>query len=93
LVQVDFHFADRVGLRGIGNGVGEDFVNAVDVAQEQAFRAVEFVIFDVIAEGAELLEHFADDGFGANVFLADPGMAVSEKIEGGVNEFAARLWV
>ena len=68
-------------------------MDAGEVAQEETLGAVEFVIPDVIGERPERFEHFACDGFGADVFLSDPGMAVGEGVEGGVDEFAFGLGV
>ena len=48
---------------------------------------------ELVGEGAVVFEHFADDAFGADVFLADPGVAVGEEVEGGVDEFAAGFGV
>lgn len=87
-VEVDLHFADLVGFCGIWNGLGEDFVDAGEVAEEQSFRALEFVDLDVIGEGPVVLEHFPHDGFGADVFLSDPRVAVGEGVEAGVDELA-----
>jgi hypothetical protein len=84
--KVEFEFADGLGFGGVGHRLGQDFVGAGEVPEEETFGALQFVIADVIGEGTERLEHFAGDGFGVDVFLADPGMAVGEGVEGGIDE-------
>ena len=91
--QVEFHFAHRVVLGGVGHGLREDLVDAVQVPQQDAFGALQFVVADVIGEGAERLEHLARDGLGPDVLLADPRMLVGKGVEGGVDELAVRLRV
>ena len=63
------------------------------MAEQQPLRTLEFVVADVVGEGAEVLEHLPRDAFRADVLLTDPRMLVGEGVEGGVNELAVRLGV
>ena len=91
--EVKFHFPDGVILGGVGDGLREDLIDAVQVPQQHAFGPLEFVVADVIGEGAERLEHLPRDGFGPDVLLAHPGMLVRKGVEGRVDELAVRLGV
>ncbi len=86
--EPSFEFLEGFGFGGVGDGLGEDFVDAAEVAEEDALGAMEVVVVDVVGKAAEVLEHFAGDGFGADVFLADPGVGGGEVVEGVVDEVA-----
>ncbi len=86
--QVKFHLAHLIVLGRIGHGLREHFENAVEVAQQDALGALQFVVANVIGEGAERLKHLTRDGLGTDVFLAHPRMPVGEGVEGGINKFA-----
>lgn len=73
--------------------MGEDLEDCGEVAEENAFDAVEVVVFDVVSEAAEVFEHFAGDAFGADVFGADPWVEIGEGVEGAVDEIAAGFGV
>ena len=68
-------------------------MHAGKIAQQNALGALQFVVADVIGEGAERLEHLARDGLGIDVFLAHPRVAVGEGVEGGIDEFAVGLGI
>ena len=80
--QVELHLPHRVGLGAVGHGLAEHLVDAVQVPQQHALGALQFVVADVIGERAELLEHLAGDGLGPDVLLAHPRVLVGEGVEG-----------
>ena len=70
--EIKFHLAHLVVLGRVGNGLRQHLENAVQMAQQHALGALQFVVADVIGEGTERLEHLARDGFGPDIFLARP---------------------
>ena len=86
-------FVEVLGFGGVGDGLGEDFVDLAEVAEEDGFGALELVGFDVVFEGLVVLDHLAGDGLGFDVFAAEVGVAEFEGVEGGVDEFGAGLGV
>lgn len=91
--QVGLHLAHRIVLGGVGDSLGQDLVNAVEMAEQEALRTLKLVDLDVVRKGPELLEHLPGDGLGADVLLADPRVFVREGIEGFVHELATRFGV
>jgi len=88
-----FHFVDGGGFERGWDGLGEDLEDGGEVSEENAFDAVEVVVFDVVSEAAEVFEHFAGDAFGADVFRADPWVEIGERVESAVDEIAAGFGV
>ena len=88
-----FGFVEVLGFRVIGDGLGEDFVNLAEVAEQDGFGALDLVGFYVVLEGLVVLDHLAGDGLGPHVFAAKVGVAELEGVVGGVDEFGAGLGV
>lgn len=86
-------FVEVLGFGAGGDGLGEDFVNLAEVAEEDGFGALEFVGFDVVFEGLIILYHLPRDGLGLDVFAAEVGVAEFEDVKSGVDEFGAGLGV
>ncbi len=84
-------FVEVLGFRGGRDGLGEDFVNLAEVAEEDGFGAFELIGFNVVFKGLVILDHLAGDGLGFDVFAAEIGMAEFEGVEGGVDELGTGL--
>ena len=84
-------FVEVLGFRGVGYGLGEDFVNLAEVAEQDGFGALDLVGFHVILEGLVVLDHLAGDGLGFDVFAAEVRVAELEFVVGGVDEIRAGL--
>ena len=84
-------FVEVLGFGVVRDGLGEDFVNLAEVAEEDCFGALELVGFDVVFEGLIVFYHLAGDGLGLDVFAAGVGVAAFEGVEGGVDEFGTGL--
>ena len=91
--QERLSLVEVLGFCGVGDGLGEDFVNLAEVAEEDGFGAFEFVGFHIVLEGLIVLDHLAGDGLGFDVFAAEIGVAEFELVEGGVDEFGSRFGV
>jgi hypothetical protein len=67
--------------------------DAVDVAQEYAFGPVQIIPADIVAERAVSLEHLADNRFGPDILLVDPGVMVAEVVEVRLDKLLVGLGV
>ena len=92
-LEEGLRLVEVLGFGGVGDGLGEDFVNLAEVAEEDGFGALEFVGFNVVFEGLVVFNHLAGDRLGFDVFAAEIGVAEFEGVEGGVDEFGAGFGV
>ena len=86
-------FVDVLGFRAVGHGLGEDFVDFAEVAEEHGLGAFELVGFDVVFKRLVVLDHLAGDRLGADVFAAEVGVTELEGVEGVVNEIGTGFGV
>ena len=91
--EVLFGGFEVFGFEGGRNGLGEDFVDFGEVAQEDGFRFFELVGFDVIFEATISLVDFAGDGFGTDVFGVEVGVVGGVVVEGLIDEVGAGFGV
>jgi hypothetical protein len=88
-----FEFLEGFGFGGVGDGLGEDFVDAAEVAEEDALGAMEVVVVDVVGESCGSSRTSRGRWIWGGCFLADPGVGGSEVVEGVVDEIAIGLGV
>ena len=72
--EVKFHLAHRLVLGRVGHRLRQHLEDAIQMAQQNPFGPLQFVVADIIGKRTERLEHLPRDGLGPDVFLAHPRM-------------------
>jgi hypothetical protein len=86
LAQVGEHGVERVGLAGVGHRALERAQRLAQIAQEQAFAALDAEPAHRVVEALVGFEHLAHDALRVNRRLRHPGVSLGEDLEGGAHE-------